>query len=83
MAMSQPTTTKYPCDMTTKKFQSMNLEPSAIEEIRRLARWLSVEADRNVPLSEAVSAAIAEARMHSENLVQRVTSPAEEGVPDD
>ena len=69
--------------MTTKKFQSMNLEPSAIEEIRRLARWLSVEADRNVPLSEAVSAAIAEARTHSESLVQRVARPAEEGVPDD
>ncbi len=70
--------------MPPKKFASMNLEPAVIEEIRRLSRWLSLQADRNVPLSEAVSAAIEEARAHPDELVQRVSRPkATEADADD
>lgn len=81
--MGQTTTAHYAYDMPpTKKFASMNLEPAAIEEVRRLARWLSLEADRNVPLSEAVTAAIMEARAHPETLIARVTRGPEDS-PDE
>jgi hypothetical protein len=71
--MANDTAPQYPSDMPTKRYVSMNLEPATVEQARRLARWLSVEADRNVPLSEAISAAIAEAREHPQTLIARLT----------
>jgi len=69
--------------MARNDYSTIRIRPGVVEDLRRLVRRISAEADQDVTQSEALGAALAYALDHVPEVAARLarSNPGERGAP--